>query len=203
MASNYNVEKPHHFEALCTSIRRFGFSKPVVVRTVSGIKGWEIIGGEHRWLAGKEVGVKTVPIFDLGTIADDVARQLCIVLNERGDVDELRLAEILRGLVQHQSATDLAKIVPFNAGAILRLAQSVDFSFTAMNQSDTRPPEQRLQSDDPEAPGPLDTPRVSLKLTFEKATGKELDRRLKMVNPDKSKAVALLLAAWGKRQAHV
>ena len=48
------------FSALVESIRKDGFLSPILVRPEHGGK-YEILAGNHRWLAAKEAGLKEVP----------------------------------------------------------------------------------------------------------------------------------------------
>ena len=197
---NYNTEQPHDFLALCGSVRRWGIKKPIVVRTVAGRAGYEIIGGEHRWLPAQEVGVKKVPIFDLGAIDDATSMQLCIILNERGDADPLRMADLIRdAIAAGSSAQSLAEVTPFNEQELSQIAKSVDFAFVAMPTTDTRTAEEKKASVDPDDTAELAPEPVEIALTFDKPTAKEVERRLKAVHRDKSTAIDTLLLAWDGR----
>ena len=96
---NYNEQTDFVFEKTKKSLQEFGFVDPIVVRKL-GSK-YEIIGGEHRWRAAKEVGFTEVPIMDLGTITDGAAKKLCIVLNEtKGRPNTDALAAIISDLTK-------------------------------------------------------------------------------------------------------
>ena len=105
---NYNRQSNFIFGKQKLSILNYGFVEPIVCRkftvqddvkqTKSG-ETWEIINGEHRYLAlrdlfeeGKDVFLDTtktiplqrgyIPIIDLGDVSRVQAQQLCIALNE-------------------------------------------------------------------------------------------------------------------------
>jgi ParB-like chromosome segregation protein Spo0J len=95
------------------SIERFGFVDPVTVREV-GMHDYEIIDGEHRVKAARELGMTEVPCHNLGLLDDDTARELTIVLNEtRGTSDRERLSELLKDLASRRDERQLREIMPF------------------------------------------------------------------------------------------
>lgn len=117
------------YEKAVASIREFGFVDPITCRSVDGTM--EIIDGEHRWRAATEMGLATVPVVDLGVVADDVAMQLTVVLNEtRGTVDPRRLGVLLRDLASRNSKERLLDALPFSREAFERLSgmPSLDLS---------------------------------------------------------------------------
>lgn len=81
------------------SIQRNGIFKPIIVREVAGIDGYEILGGQHRWEQARELGYETVPVANLGVITDSRAKEICLIDNARyGSDDTLSLSEILKDI---------------------------------------------------------------------------------------------------------
>lgn len=110
---NPNRMDPTMYRKELASIRKFGFVDPVTVRIVEG--GFEIIDGEHRWRAAKELGYTEIPIYSLGLMAEAQAKQLTIVLNEtRGRSDPKRLGSVLRDLLETEPKTDLLDLLPYS-----------------------------------------------------------------------------------------
>src|SRR5574343_554781 len=64
------------------SLKRLGFFRPIVVRTLPSGE-LQILGGEHRWRKAIELGFDEVPIVDLGTISDDKAKEIGLADNAR------------------------------------------------------------------------------------------------------------------------
>lgn len=92
------------------SIERNGLFKPIIVRRVPGLKGYEIIGGQHRWEQARELGHVTIPIADLGEIDDARAKEICLVDNAQyGADDTLTLAEILKEI----GTDDIQDFLPY------------------------------------------------------------------------------------------
>lgn len=81
------------------SLQRNGMFKPIVVRQVAGVPGYEIIGGEHRWEQSIELGEATVPVANLGFITEKEAKEIGVIDNARyGADDTLSFAELLKEL---------------------------------------------------------------------------------------------------------
>ena len=117
---NPNVMSQEMFMAAIESIRAHGFVQPIVARWI--LNGLEIIDGEHRAKAAIQEDLPLVPVFNLGTVDDDTARELTVVLNEtHGDVRQDKLEEILRDLLKRRSAAILLKTMPYNRGVLMTL----------------------------------------------------------------------------------
>ena len=67
------------FVALVESIRKDGFLSPILVRPEHGGK-YEILAGNHRWLAAKEAGLKEVPAI-IASVDDKTAMRFAINSN--------------------------------------------------------------------------------------------------------------------------
>jgi len=91
---NFNEQDQYQMDALVESRRRFGSIYPVIVRQ-SG-EWYDIIDGEHRWIAAIKRNEPTVRVKNLGEISDDLLKELMLILNEaRGNPDQVRLAEVV------------------------------------------------------------------------------------------------------------
>ena len=70
---------PKQMDSLKRSIERDGFLVPVVVRPMR--KGeFEIVSGNHRFLAAQELGIKNIPAV-VSDLKDDQAKRVAINLN--------------------------------------------------------------------------------------------------------------------------
>lgn len=135
---NPNSMDAFMFEKAIASIRQFGFVDPVTCRSLN--PGYEIIDGEHRWLAAKQEGLRTIPIFDLGIVDDDTAIQLTIVLNEtRGQVDPRRLGILLRDLASRSSPERLLSTLPYTREAFDRLSGMTSLDLHRLGRPPIRP----------------------------------------------------------------
>jgi hypothetical protein len=97
---NVNVMEGEAFRALKESVEELGFVEPPVVRRhPKKPRNWQIIGGEHRWKAAKELGMVKIPIVVLD-LDDEQARKAVLMLNNRGRAEHLALARELAALYE-------------------------------------------------------------------------------------------------------
>lgn len=94
---NTNKVSPENELKIRESLNRNGMFKPIVVRQVEGVDGYEILGGEHRWEQAIELGESDVPVANLGFITDKQAKEIGLIDNARyGADDTLGLSELLK-----------------------------------------------------------------------------------------------------------
>ena len=107
---NTNVVGAENEAKLEESLKKFGMFKPVIVRELP-TGDLEILGGEHRAGAAVRLGMKDIPIVNLGPIGDKEAKQIGLVDNGRyGYDDTLQLAALLKEL---GDVDDLASFMPY------------------------------------------------------------------------------------------
>lgn len=95
------------------SISRFGFVNPIIVRQLGD--RYEVIDGEHRLKAARELLIELIPVWNLGEIPDATAKQMTIVLNEtRGSTDREELSTLLRDLLTSEPTVELMSVLPFS-----------------------------------------------------------------------------------------
>lgn len=133
---NTNKVSPDNEEKIRESLKRHSMFKPIIVRQVKGVPGYEIIGGEHRWEQAIELGLKTVPVANLGYIDEKQAKEIGVIDNARYGVDDaLAFSELLREL---GDVEDLQTFLPygsadldaiFNASSIALDDLEIDESF--------------------------------------------------------------------------
>lgn len=132
-AWNPNVQDEETFRHELASIRRFGFVDPVICRLDGAM--YEIIDGEHRWRAARELGYTELPVYDVGPIATHEAKQLTIVLNElRGKPQPKKLAEILRDLLSGSTLDELTEVLPYSKEEYGRLAELPEYDWDGFRE---------------------------------------------------------------------
>ena len=125
---NPNKQNDFIFEKEKESIRKFGFVTPVIVRQIK--EGYEIIDGEHRLKAAKELGLNEISINNLGEVSDSVAKQLTIVLNEtKGEPDPIELSKLINDLSKDVSVEDLLATLPFQKEELEGMMDLLDFDW--------------------------------------------------------------------------
>lgn len=91
---NPNRQDPHDFELLLRSMREDGFTQPIVVQRASR----EIVDGEHRWRAAREIGMKRVPIVLVDMTPEQMRISTLRHNRARGSEDGDLASQLLRDL---------------------------------------------------------------------------------------------------------
>lgn len=108
---NPNEMSENTFSHLKEEIKRVGCIDPVTVWEVKKGK-YEIIDGEHRFLAAKELGLKEVPVIILEVKDKSEAQLLTLNLNRiKGVDDPLKLAKVVTELSTLMSPEELDNIL--------------------------------------------------------------------------------------------
>ncbi len=98
---NPNEETPLMFDKVRSNIKEFGFIDPVLVREKDG--RYQIIDGEHRWRAAKELGFTEVSIQNMGEIHEFDAEFLTVQMNNlRGEDNLVKRGQIFKRLKEQR-----------------------------------------------------------------------------------------------------
>ena len=120
---NSNKVSPGNMEKLEKSVRELGFAGAVVVRETDD--GYQILGGEHRTQIAIKIGLKTVPVVNVGAIDDVKARKISLANNLRsGNDDTIQLAKILEEI--GESAEELSSYLPIGGADIEAIIGAVN-----------------------------------------------------------------------------
>jgi ParB-like chromosome segregation protein Spo0J len=126
LSRNPQYLTPHQMDALKASIERDGFLAPVLVRPRG--RHYEVISGNHRVIAARELGLASVPALCV-RIADREAARIAVNLNTiHGDPDAASLAPFLADLDEallaeiHLEDDTLAELRAFDGELAERLA---------------------------------------------------------------------------------
>lgn len=98
-------------EELKESIQEHGIVQPLVVR--KSIRGYEIVAGERRYRAAKEVGLDSVPVV-VRSFSDEQMMEIALIENlQREDLNAIEVAQAYQKLMDQFSLTQesLAKRV--------------------------------------------------------------------------------------------
>jgi hypothetical protein len=118
---NTNIVSPENELKIEASIKEFGLFKPIIVREIEEGR-FEILGGEHRARVAIKMGLKEVPVTNLGPIDTDKAKKIGLVDNGRyGEDDTLQLADLLKELGDIE---DLSSILPYSEDDITNVFTS-------------------------------------------------------------------------------
>jgi ParB family chromosome partitioning protein len=91
-------------EELKTSIREFGLLQPVVVRE-AGDGAYELVMGERRWRATRDLGLETIPAIVRGTADDVMLRDALLENLHRVQLNPLEEAAAYRQLLEEFGTT--------------------------------------------------------------------------------------------------
>lgn len=135
------------------SIERNGIFKPIIVREVASVAGYEIIGGQHRWEQATALGMKTVPVANLGQISDVRAKEIGVIDNARyGADDTLMLGDILKEI---GSADEIQSFLPYGDTDLSAIFSA---SAISLDDLDVSRDEVKIEPEQPEdAPAPKPT----------------------------------------------
>ena len=141
---NTNQCSPDTERKIRNSLERNGMFKPIIVREVEGLDGWEILGGQHRWEQAIELGHATVPVANLGPIDDIKAKEIGVIDNARYGVDDsLAFAELLKEI---GDADDLQNFLPYGQSDLDLIFASSTIALDDLDALEI--------SEDPEKPEP-------------------------------------------------
>ncbi|MDR6225377.1 ParB/RepB/Spo0J family partition protein [Desmospora profundinema] len=102
---------PDALAELVESIREHGIVQPLVVR--KSIRGYEIVAGERRFRAAKDVGMDSVPVV-VREFSDEQMMEIALIENlQREDLNAIEIAQAYQKLMERFSLTQesLAKRV--------------------------------------------------------------------------------------------
>ena len=104
---NFNKEK---MEELKESIKKHGIIQPIVVRKMAN--GYEIVAGERRLKAAKEIGLKKIPAI-IKSINNEKSLEIALVENiQREDLNPVEQANAFKRLIDEFNLTqqELAEV---------------------------------------------------------------------------------------------
>lgn len=143
---NPNHVDPKNYAKLRKSIEDLGFASAVVVRELPD-GTLQILGGQHRTQVAVELGLKEIPVINLGSIGDDKAKKIGLVDNSRyGTDDGLQLARIMEEL--DVGTGSLAEFLPISDEDLQVMMRAVDIDLDTL--------EVTLEDDDAPPPEPME-----------------------------------------------
>lgn len=127
--NSWNPKEPNtkEYENVKKSLEINGYAQPILVREDGD--GFEIIDGQHRFLAAKELGYSEIYIYNAGQISDEDAKSMTIWMQTQVPFDEVQLAPIVVEL------NKLDITLPYTDEEIVTFEKMTQFDFdTAYNE---------------------------------------------------------------------
>jgi len=104
---NKNKMGQQYFEALKANIANpnIGFTTPIILRPHPSLKGeWEIVDGEHRWKAVRDLGLEEVMSIDISEVPEALAKYLMLESNQiRGETKDEDIKKIIKEIEEDES----------------------------------------------------------------------------------------------------
>lgn len=127
------------FTELVHSIREVGILQPIVVRPIPGADTFELIMGERRLRASREVGLESIPVIIRETADEDMLRDALLENLHRSQLNPLEEASAYQqlmsdfGITQEQLAAKIGRSRPqiSNTIRLLRLPAAVQMRVAA------------------------------------------------------------------------
>ena len=116
------VESKEYYDVL-ESLKQNGLMSFIFVREVDGVDGFEIVDGEHRYLAAKELGYSEMYVYNLGRISEEEAKALTLWFEVQVPFDNVELAPIVVEL------TKLDIKLPYTEEQIEKFSELQKFDF--------------------------------------------------------------------------
>ena len=131
---NTNIVGPEAETKLDASLQEFGCYKPIICRELPD-GSLQILGGEHRARSANRIGLPTVPVVNLGPVADMRAKALGLIDNGHyGEDDALKLADLLSEF----SMDGLMDLLPYTADDLagIMAATRIDLDMIGFDPAD-------------------------------------------------------------------
>lgn len=139
--NTYNPKSKNtpEFEKIKEGIKLKGQRMPIVVRELKGSEEnpglvYEILDGEQRYTAAKDLGFTEVLIYNEGPVSDKEARELTIWYQQQVPFNEIDLAGLVTNMLADYDNIEL----PFTDKEIAHFKDLAEFNFDNYN---TEPPE--------------------------------------------------------------
>ena len=136
--NNYNpkAENTKEYYDVLESLKQNGLMSFIFVREVDGEDGFEIVDGEHRYLAAKELGYPEIYVYNLGKISEEEAKALTLWFEVQVPFDNVELAPIV---------VELSKLnikLPYTEEQVEKFAELQKFDFDDLGEDEPVPEEE-------------------------------------------------------------
>lgn len=125
---NYKEDDEDMKNKLKAGIKENGFLMNLVIRKKED--KFEVVDGNHRLVALKEMGYKDVQVCDVGDITQEQAYMISLTLNETSfDNNEWLLNSLMKDLTKEYSVEKLEQVLPYSSDTIENMISAADIDF--------------------------------------------------------------------------
>lgn len=135
---NYKADNEEMKLKLKANISRNGLIMNLNVREIGGGK-YEVIDGNHRLEAVRELGLPNVMACNHGKMSTKRAKRLAVEINETlFEAGQMGLGEIVVDLTKHFGVDDLIETLPFSKSEVENFQEMVGFDWEKSNKKDKK-----------------------------------------------------------------
>lgn len=130
---NYKTENEELTEKLKNNIKLNGQIENIIVRELdTGF--FEVVNGNHRLVAMKDLGFEQVVCYNLGkNVSDEKAQRIAIETNEtKFEADNIKLATLISSILKKDSLEDLVGTMPYSKDDLENFQKMLDFNWGEM-----------------------------------------------------------------------
>ena len=126
---NPKDKETKEYKQVVRSLELYGFRQPILVRESDDGK-YEILDGEQRFTAAKELAYTDVPVYNLGKISDTEAKAATIWMEVQVPFNEIDLSHLVVELDEASVA------LPYTEAEIADFRHMSEFSFDNFDDDD-------------------------------------------------------------------
>ena len=127
------------YKKVVQSLKDYGQRTPIIVRENEGL---EIIDGEQRWTACKELGYEKVIVYNEGEMLDKQAKELTLWYQIQVPFNEVSLAKMVSTLTSEFSEAS----VPFSSDQLEEMKQLVNFDWEKQEKDNLEFKENKIRT---------------------------------------------------------
>jgi len=130
---NPNVLETPLMEQLTSRIKEEGFLQPILLREIKDKGKYEIIDGEHRFLAGQKVGYDKLPAIIVDKELPEAMISTINMNKLRGQFDTLKLAEVIHELNKTYSIEELEEKLGYTPEQLKGMENLLSYDFDSLS----------------------------------------------------------------------
>lgn len=131
---NYKEEDDFMSKQLVGNLKQNGQVENILVRELDDGQ-FEVVNGNHRYDAMKELGFEVVMTYNLGKISLAAAKRIAVATNEtKFKSDPYKFAQLMNELQTEFSIESLQEDMPFSANEIENFKQLSEFNWEGTNR---------------------------------------------------------------------